>query len=623
MRPRLSRVATVFLLAVTPAVATAQSPRQTVKTPETVETLGGLERQAVDEALAARALAVDPSPAGKRVGHIHVYNHEVFSSRDSYFQLLNIFHRTTREQIIRREVLLQPGATYDATIVDETVRNLRDAEFSSLVVIVPVVSATAGQVDLLVVTRDVWSLRFNTDFKFDDGGGKYESVLLYLTTSLAENNLFGWRKRLSLNFNLYRRSYEVGPTYYDSNVAGTRMRFSGAALAVYDRDTTQREGHSVSGRLDYPLWSLSRKWGAHVSASHADLVYRFLEAFGRGLRYLPLRGLHGADPVPLIYRYRQARVDGGVTRSLTTGPVIHRVGGAYRFGTIRPRFHESFPSGRPGEDHRLQTQRPPFHGLFPRVDADIRQAFAEQFMPRSEQDSSVYLSYGLFTPRYRVYRDFDTFDLREDSRLGPTFSASVSRSLEWLGSTYTTTGVGGSAGWTMDIQDGLQSLAVSWSGQVREGRWEDEKRGVGLTLATPMLRRLVRVVASGSLSVWLHNSRPSNQFYTVGNEDGLRGYGVSEFAGNARYVAHLEARSRPVAFRALRGGVVLFYDVGDAAPRLSTLRSFHDVGVGLRLLIPQLNFYVLRVDFAVPLQSSAFTPAGFPGRWTLGFRQVF
>src|SRR5688500_10745458 len=56
-----------------------------------IEALGVLERQAVDEALAARGLTIEPAPDGKLVGEIHVVNHEVFSQRDSYFQLLNFF----------------------------------------------------------------------------------------------------------------------------------------------------------------------------------------------------------------------------------------------------------------------------------------------------------------------------------------------------------------------------------------------------------------------------------------------------------------------------------------------------------------------------------------------------
>jgi hypothetical protein len=576
------------------------APAQKVETPESLETLGSLERQAVDEALAARALVVDRAPQGKLVGQIHVYNHPVFSGRDGHFQLLNIFHRTTREYIIRREVLLQPGDAFDAAIADETVRNLRDAEFSSLVVIVPVVSAEAGKVDLLVVTRDVWSLRFNTDFQFDEGGRGQESVLIYLTTSLSENNLFGWRKRASLAFNLYRGSYEIGPTYFDPNVAGTRLRFSASYFSTYDRDSRQREGHSLGARLEYPLWSLARKWGAYLTASHADLVFRRYQPFGRGLLLVDLASTPEMEMLPIIYRYRRASEEVGAVRSFAFGPFIHRVNLSQRVSVIRPRFHERFPSDDPA----------------------LRAAYQAALFPISERFSALALSYSLFQPRYRVYRNFDTYDLREDSQLGPTAYLYADRAAALLGSDRSSTGVSAAASWSLDLGDGYQRLWASWGGRVRDGRFGDESRATSFTLATPVLARAVRVVASGSLTVQLRNTRPDS-YYTLGNEDGLRGYGVAQFQGQARYIAHLEARSTPLALFALRAGAVAFYDVGHAAASMADLLAYNDAGVGLRLLIPQLNFYVLRVDWAFPFQRSGVIAAGWPGRVTAGFRQGF
>ena len=75
----------------------------------------------------------------------------------------------------------------------------------------------------------------------------------------------------------------------------------------------------------------------------------------------------------------------------------------------------------------------------------MRAAFAAQVFPRSERLSSLYAGYSLFTPRYRVYRDFDTYDLREDALLGPSASASASHAATWLGSEVELPGPGGPA----------------------------------------------------------------------------------------------------------------------------------------------------------------------------------
>ena len=184
--------------------------------------LGRLEQESVDDALANLHVAVDPAPEGKTIGRIFVVNLAVFSKRDWYFQLFNIFHWTTRSYILERELLLRPGQLYDQALVEETTRNIQtpppivvgnralgQPELSSVVVTLPIVSPIPGQVDLLLVTRDVWSLRFNSNFEYQG------NALTLLETSLSENNLFGWRKYLSAGFNMDQGRYYYGPTYYE------------------------------------------------------------------------------------------------------------------------------------------------------------------------------------------------------------------------------------------------------------------------------------------------------------------------------------------------------------------------------------------------------------------------
>jgi hypothetical protein len=281
--------------------------------------------------------------------------------------------------------------------------------------------------------------------------------------------------------------------------------------------------------------------------------------------------------------------------------VIQRVSGGYSFSVIRPRFHESFPVEDPA----------------------VREAFAAQVFPRSERLSTLFTGYSLFTPRYRVYRDFETYDLREDVQLGPGLSLSLSHAPRWLGSENQYVGLGASVAWAFDGWDGYQRLATSWSGRIVAGRLVDEVRGVGGFFASPVLARIGRVVAEAGASLLVNNTRP-DVYLSLGGDNGLRGYGISEFIGDARFVGHLELRTRPVPIFALRLGAVAFYDVGHAAPRLVDLRAHHDAGLGIRLLIPQLNFYVLRIDLAVPFQPVGPIPSGLPGRRiSAGFRQGF
>ena len=68
-----------------------------------------------------------------------------------------------------------------------------------------------------------------------------------------------------------------------------------------------------------------------------------------------------------------------------------------------------------------------------------------------------------------------------------------------------------------------------------------------------------------------------------------------------------------------------FYDVGNAATSVAALTPYHDFGIGLRWLIPQLNSSVIRIDWAIATQDSpsGLTRAGLPGRVSAGFQQVF
>ena len=88
------------------------------------------------------------------------------------------------------------------------------------------------------------------------------STLSALDTSLSENNLFGWRKFLSVGFVLDLGKYGIGPTYFDPNIAGTRLQLWANALAFYTRDSGAYEGNSETLSLVYPLYSLASRWGA-------------------------------------------------------------------------------------------------------------------------------------------------------------------------------------------------------------------------------------------------------------------------------------------------------------------------------------------------------------------------
>ena len=575
--------------------------------------LGSLEQGAVEAALASRGLVIDPAPQGKTVGTIHVVNLDVFQPSDGgLLEWFNHFHRTTREHHIRRESLLLPGMAYDAALIEETMRNLRnrntysakDPVLSGIVAMVPVQAAAPGAVDILVVTRDLWSLRFNSDYNYQPG------YLINLSTSISENNLFGWRKQVALAYILNPGDMRVGPTYLDPNVLGTRLRLTAAFYQIWARKLGEiaagaQEGSSSWLRLDYPLYALSRRWGGFIDGSYTSSVARSIS--GSTLRsFNPSTATcaapndpdyAGTDPsAGCAFRSRAGGVSSGLTRSFPRFWLIQRVTAGNEFGLYRPSVLPDFP-------------------------ADLRDAFAQAFFRTSERTSSLYLMYEAFTPWYRTYRNLDTFDLGEDQRLGPWVTLKLGRASTWLGSDADFFLFRTEAHVNLGIFGGFQSVGASWDSRRYADGWRDQLVKGQLYAATPMLGRSLRVVLSGVAGTMAENVHRGRVY--VGGLEGLRGYPVNFFLGYDFYVAHLELRSAPVALASLRLGALAFADSGHAADAWQELSFFGDAGAGGRLLIPQLNVEVLRCDWAFPFRGYGDVKPGWPGRLYCGFHQAF
>jgi hypothetical protein len=616
-RPARLTAASAIVLAASAAVAPvawadgpppAPAPTLTPPIPKTSSPpLGRLEQESVDEALVDLGIRIDPHPEGKTIRAVHVVNQEVFSRRDWWFRWFNIFHRTTRAPIIDRELLLHAGQPYDGALVEESLRNLQSGsgivvggqtfpapDLSSVIVILPISSASPGTVDLLVVTRDVWSLRFNTNFEFQ------QTTLSLLSTSLSENNLFGWRKFLSYGFSMDLGAFRTGPTYFDPNVLGTRLALYAAASAYYSRATDRYEGDNEAVVLRYPLFSLASRWGAGIDVGHQNTLSRRFRGTSPRLVNLIDLGPDGfsptLEPVPYVYRRKIVTVDASVVRQFGSS-VIQQV----TFG------------------HRVDSHRSLVPGDFP--DPAKADLFLAQFAPVSEMRSEPYVQYSLYTPRFAVYRDLNTFDLRENATLGPSLVARIAYGSPELGADFRAIPMQAAVGWVVAPGGGLGSIGLSAAARLRDGALIDQRYTAKVYFASPIWKRAVRLVVLG-VSDTLRNDTQRSVF-SLGGDSGLRGYAIGDFFGTSELVGHVELRTVPAAIFSQRFGGLLFYDVGDAAPSFSQMLAKHDFGLGLRWLIPQLNSTVIRIDWAFATQSTTLTRAGFPGRFSAGFQQLF
>jgi hypothetical protein len=83
----------------------------------------------------------------------------------------------------------------------------------------------------------------------------------------------------------------------------------------------------------------------------------------------------------------------------------------------------------------------------------------------------------------------------------------------------------------------------------------------------------------------------------LGGSTGLRGTFAEEFSGRDMILGNVEYRARPIEILSSWLGLVFFYDVGSAFDTTPSLT--HTVGIGLRILLPQLNRDVIRIDFGI------------------------
>ena len=157
------------------------------------------------------------------------------------FRLANLLHIDTKEEVIRRELLVKEGDPADPFLLEESERNLRALPYIRQVK-VGTVPVSPDEVDVIVVTQDTWTTQPRASFGF--GGGTHRTSF-----GLVETNLLGYGKRVRL---IYRTGLDRTTSlfeYDDPRVLGSRWSASGDY-----QDTS--DGRVAEGVLEYPFFSL-------------------------------------------------------------------------------------------------------------------------------------------------------------------------------------------------------------------------------------------------------------------------------------------------------------------------------------------------------------------------------
>jgi hypothetical protein len=453
----------------------------------------------------------------------------------------------------------------------------------SLVLIVPVNDGNPNEVRVLVITKDVWSLRLNSDFEIANHS------LNYLLLNPSEENLFGTHASVGALFVLLPHTYSAGLVLVHRRLFGSPFSAVAAFSRTFDRETG--EGQGSYGRFLYglPLSSVEQRWAFETGIIWSDQLARasVRRAGGSGFR---------------LFTYDAERYVGGTE-------VIRSFG-------RRDKFDLSF--GILADRRHYRPHVPA--GADP---SEVRRFLEE--VPVSDTRISPYVQIESYQNEFLKTIELETLGLQEDYRLGPETLLRLYPASTHLGSTRDFLGVLAGLSYTMPLGDGLIRGIASSAVEYARAQKHQTLLEFSLRVASPRLG-LGRFVFDTVLADRGFNYL--NRRYAIGGDDRLRGYpsgdidldGGDDQRGADAFVANTEFRTRGVNILSAQCGLAVFHDMGDAADRFEEIKLKHSVGLGVRILFPQVNRYVFRADWGLPL-SAGYEP--LPGAFFFTFEQAF
>lgn len=558
------------------------------------EKLSPYERETIDQALSATRAVLDSEPEGKIVEAVLIRPLEVLEPRDPLptflIDFLNFFHVTTRPFVIDKQVLLRPGDAYDQRLADESARNLRRIRQLSLVLIVPVQGSTPDRVKLLVIAKDIWSLRPNSDFRIAN------DQLEYLLLAPSEENLGGLHHSANLRFELQPDTYAFGAGYKVPRIAGSWIQGALSANFLVNRETGAYEGSFGSFSYGQPLYSTKAEWSWLTAIAWRAEITRFF---------------NGVEP--LTFDAEVTTEDDAIPIQYETDILTGRVSLVRSFGT--------------DIKHDLMFGAEAARSVYRTIGTDAfdRRAVAEYTaaqLPLSDTRIYPYLGYATYATEFKSYVDFETLGLQEDYRQGHDAYVKLYPVVAELGSSRSYMGVAAGASASSTLAGGHARAYGQLLVEAAPEQVYDANAIVGARVVSPRLG-FGRLVADAA---WFQRfANYLNRKLTLGGESRLRGYPSGAYRGENVLACNLELRSRPAELWTVQLGATAFLDAGAAWDRGESPDLRQSIGTGLRLVFPQLQRTVMRVDWALPLEldPDVGVTSIFPGRFVVTFEQAF
>ena len=565
---------------------------------------------------------LDPAPEGKIIDGVDVVTLEVFEKRDPIPAQLNgfvnWFHVTTKPHFVERELLFKKGDRYSRAIVEETARNLRALSQLTVVLVLATKGSAPDHVRMLVVTKDLWSLRVPVEYRITSSGG-IES----LDAQITEINLLGTHHQISANFSYDPNTISFGGSLIVPRVWDSRYRFVLDVNPVWNYRSGAFEGAYGSVSYSLPLFSLASEWayGSRI-AWNTGVSRRYLASqvslYDPTANRCVSEAAAQAGGTPLIpCQYRRDREAGYVYVTRSFGREIKQ---NVTFSVTATR----------------DVYRPDDLSSF---DPAIANKFVARVLPLSDTRIGPDVQYQTFSARYARVLDFERLGLQEEFQLGHNVILRLSPSYAPLRESKFVLGTYAAAAYTVPIGDGIARAYVEAATDFSADGVPDASIDVGGRVMTPRTG-IGRLVFDARVLNRYKNYL--NASTTIGGDTRLRGYPTGSFNGKDLITFNAEYRSRPLEVLKTQIGGVLFFDSGAAFDGFSNLRlgtvppttstasdprlqltGGMSAGVGLRIFLPQINRIVIRADWGFPLARGYMERDSFPGELTVTFGQAF
>jgi surface antigen Omp85-like protein len=536
-----------------------------------------LESSVIEQKLAEGGLSWESAPEGKLIEDVQIVSLDVFDERDPIPDFVNVLHATTRKRVIRRELLFKEGEPYRAAFAHETARNLRGLQQLSIVLVIPVRGSRPDRVRVLVITKDVWSLRLN--WALDVSNSNITSLVL----NPSEENLFGSHAIVGGLFVMNPAAYSLGFSLGHRRLFGSHEGIQLAANLIKNRDSGATEGSFGEFRYGQPLFSLDTQWSWGTSILwRRDIARRFI-------------GAAVATRAGIPVEYNRDRLYGGYE-------LVRSFGRRFKYdlslGVEADR--RAYSTLDLSSYSALQVQR-----------------FVSAELPGSDQRISPFIQLHAHRTDYRTLLEVETLGLQEDLRRGHDLLLRLYAASSAVGSTRDLVGTQASFSYTFPLGDGLIRPVLSSSIEHASRDRDDALFEAALRIASPRLG-FGRLHLDGVFADRYRNHL--NRHYAIGGDTRLRGYAPGGFPGANMVAMNVELRSTSLDILSAQVGAAAFYDVGDANDRVEKFHLKQSVGLGVRVLFPEFDRIVMRADWGFPLTPGYST---FPGGFFLSFAQAF